>query len=48
MDIGPDDEYKENIVEYFNSGASESEDEEKNNIINETNGLQLNIYSSAI
>ena len=48
MDIEPNDEYIENIVEDFNSGESESEDEENNNIINEPNVLQLNTYSSAI
>ena len=48
MDIGPDDEYIENIVVDFNSGASESEDEENNNILNEANELQLNKYNSTI
>ena len=48
MDIGPNDEYIENNVEDFNSGAIESEDEENNNIINEANELQLNKYNSTI
>lgn len=35
MVIEPNNDYIENIIDDFNSGASESEDEENNNIINE-------------
>ena len=45
MDIVPSYEYIENIVVDFNSGASESENEENNNIINEANESQLNTYN---
>lgn len=38
----------ENIVEDFNSGASESEEEENNNNLNEKNEIIINSYNPAI
>ena len=44
MDIEPNGQFIENIIEVFNSVESKSEDEANNNIINHKNKLELTRY----